>query len=338
MKYAIYALLLSAAVTMVSGPVLIPLLHKLKFGQSERKLGPETHLKKAGTPTMGGITFILGIVAATMIFAYSASELVMPALLMTVAFALVGFMDDFLKVKKHNTDGLRAYQKIIAQFLIALIIAVYAQRSPFIGTSIYLPFSKVEWELGAFYIPVIVFVIIGTVNAVNLTDGLDGLASGVSLVYSMAMTVIFLYMASIMDAPVDMGQARQTQYAAELNSMAVFAAAVAGGCLGFLRFNSFPAKVFMGDTGSLALGGFVASAAYMMRLPLFIPIIGLIYLVEVLSVIIQVTYFKKTGGKRIFKMAPIHHHFELCGWSETRVVAVFSIVTALLCMIAYLGL
>ena len=261
MKYAIYALLLSAAVTMVSGPVLIPLLHKLKFGQSERKLGPETHLKKAGTPTMGGITFILGIVAATMIFAYSASELVMPALLMTVAFALVGFMDDFLKVKKHNTDGLRAYQKIIAQFLIALIIAVYAQRSPFIGTSIYLPFSKVEWELGAFYIPVIVFVIIGTVNAVNLTDGLDGLASGVSLVYSMAMTVIFLYMASIMDAPVDMGQARQTQYAAELNSMAVFAAAVAGGCLGFLRFNSFPAKVFMGDTGSLAHASWQAPSA-----------------------------------------------------------------------------
>ncbi len=336
MKYAIYALLLSAAVTMAAGPVMIPLLHKLKFGQSERKLGPQTHLKKAGTPTMGGITFIIGIVAATMVFAYSASELVMPALLMTVAFALVGFLDDFLKVKKHNTDGLRAYQKIIAQFLIAAIIAVYARRSPFVGSSIYLPFSKAEWDLGAFYVPAMIFVIIGTVNAVNLTDGLDGLASGVSLVYALTMTVIFLYMASVMEAPVDMGQAKQTQYAAELKSMAVFAAAVAGGCLGFLRVNSFPARVFMGDTGSLALGGAIAAMAIFSRAVLLLPIMGACFVASAVSVILQVGSFQLTG-KRIFKMAPLHHHFELLGYSETKIVSGYMIVTTLLCLVCLLA-
>ena len=315
MKYAIYALLLSAAVTMVSGPVLIPLLHKLKFGQSERKLGPETHLKKAGTPTMGGITFILGIVAATMIFAYSASELVMPALLMTVAFALVGFMDDFLKVKKHNTDGLRAYQKIIAQFLIALIIAVYAQRSPFIGTSIYLPFSKVEWELGAFYIPVIVFVIIGTVNAVNLTDGLDGLAAGTSAIASLCIA----YVAYI--------------HGMYLASGAMLA--LAGGALGFLPYNFYPARIFMGDTGSMALGGVLAAAAILLKMEFLVAIAGFLYVLEALSVIIQVAYFKKTK-KRFFKMAPIHHHFELCGMKEKNVVYLFWGMTLIFCMLAIL--
>jgi len=181
-------------------------------------------------------------------------------------------------------------------------------------------------------------VIIGTVNAVNLTDGLDGLASGVSLVYSMAMTVIFLYMASIMDAPVDMGQARQTQYAAELNSMAVFAAAVAGGCLGFLRFNSFPAKVFMGDTGSMFIGGAVVGMAMLLRMPLFMLLISFTLVMSSLSVIIQRVYFKVTHGKRIFKMSPIHHHFELSGMSEQQVVAMYAVVTGILSLIALLSL
>lgn len=336
MKNAIYALLASAAVTMIAAPILIPMLHKLKFGQSERELGPQTHLKKAGTPTMGGIAFLIGIIAATLIFTVSANELVMPALLVTAAFAVVGFLDDFLKVKRKNTDGLRAYQKIIAQFLIAAILAVYAKNSPLIGSSIYLPFFDVEWDLGYFYVPVMVFIIIGTVNSVNLTDGLDGLASGVTLVYSVTMAVIFLYMSAAVGNPSDMGQAGETQYAAELASMAAFAAAVAGGCLGFLRSNSFPAKVFMGDTGSLSLGGAVAAMAIFSRSVLLLPIMGACFVGSAVSVILQVGSYK-IRKKRIFKMAPLHHHFELLGHSETRIVAGYMIVTTMLCLVCLLA-
>ena len=255
MQYPIYALLLAAIVTIALGPVLIPLLKRLKFGQTERDDGPQSHLKKTGTPTMGGIMFIAGILVGTLAFSLNATELALPALLVTAGFSLVGFLDDFLKVKFKNTVGLKAYQKIIAQFGIALILALYAYNSPFVGSKIYLPFFNVEWDLGIFYIPFMMFVIIGTVNSVNLTDGLDGLASGVSLIYAVTMAIIFYYMSTVMLLPSDAGQAAQTQYAAELNSMAIFAAAVAGGCLGFLRYNSYPARVFMGDTGSLALGG-----------------------------------------------------------------------------------
>jgi len=337
MKYAIYALLLSAALTMAVGPVFIPMLRRLKFGQSERELGPQSHLKKAGTPTMGGMMFLVGIICATLVLAMSATELALPALLVTAAFAVVGFLDDFLKVKRKNTDGLRAYQKIIAQFLIAAILAVYAYNSPFVGSSIYLPFLDMEWELGYFYIPFIIVLVVGTVNSVNLTDGLDGLASGVTLIYSLTMAVIFMYLSSVMEAPVDMGQARQAQYAAELSSMAVFAAAVAGGCLGFLRFNSFPARVFMGDTGSLALGGAIASMAIFSRAVLLLPIMGACFVASAVSVILQVGSYKLRHGKRIFKMAPLHHHFELLGHSETRIVAGYMIVTTLLCLICLLA-
>jgi len=337
MKQAIYALLLSLAVTIAAGPIFIPMLHRLKFGQGERGLGPQSHLKKAGTPTMGGMMFILGIAAATLVFGSSAYELVMPALLVTVAFALVGFLDDFLKVKRKNTDGLRAYQKIIGQFLIAVILAIYAKNSPYVGSSIYLPFFDVEWELGILYIPFVVFIVIGTVNSVNLTDGLDGLASGVTLVYSLTMAVIFIYLAAMAANPAAMGQAQQTQYAAELNSMAVFSAAVAGGVLGFLRYNSFPAKVFMGDTGSLALGGAVAAMAIFSRSVLLLPIMGACFVASAVSVILQVGSYKLRHGKRIFKMAPLHHHFELLGHSETRIVAGYMIVTTVLCLVCLLA-
>ena len=212
MRYMIYALLLSAGVTILLGPVLIPLLKRLKFGQCERELGPKSHLTKQGTPTMGGLMFIFGILAGTLAFSLSATELVLPALLCTVGFALVGFLDDFLKVRCKNTVGLRAYQKIIAQFLIAAIVAAYAYKSPFIGPKIYLAFSGLEWDLGGFYIPFIMFVIIATVNSVNLTDGLDGLSSGVTLIYSLTMGVIFLYLATAMKNPDGMAQAQQTQY------------------------------------------------------------------------------------------------------------------------------
>lgn len=336
MRYMIYALLLSAAVTIALGPTLIPLLKRLKFGQTERELGPKSHLTKQGTPTMGGLMFIAGILAGTLAFSLSATELTLPALLCTAGFALVGFLDDFLKVRLKNTVGLRAYQKILAQFLIAGILAVYAYKSPFIGSKIYLPFLDLEWDLGALYVPIMVFVIIGTVNSVNLTDGLDGLASGVSLIYALTMSVIFLYMSAVMASPVDVGQAQQTQYAAELNSMAIFAAAVAGGCLGFLRYNSFPARVFMGDTGSLALGGAIAAMAIFSRAVLLLPIMGACFVASAVSVILQVGSYK-IRRKRIFKMAPLHHHFELLGYSETRIVSSYMIVTTMLCLISLLA-
>lgn len=337
MKYAILAFVVSAAVTMLVGPLLIPLLKRLKFGQTERTDGPKSHLTKAGTPTMGGMMFIAGILAGTLAFSLKATELALPALLVSVAFALIGFLDDFLKVRFKNTVGLRPYQKIIAQFAIAFIIALYAYNSPFIGSKLYLAFFDVEWDMGIFYIPFIMFVVISIVNAVNLTDGLDGLASGVSLVYSLAMTIIFYYMSEAVLLPTDAGQALQTQYAAELGSMAVFSAAVAGGCLGFLRFNTYPARVFMGDTGSLCLGGAIAVMAVFSRSVLLFLIMGACFVASALSCVLQVGYFKLTHGKRIFKMAPLHHHFELMGYPETRIVSIYMIITALLCLLCLLA-
>ena len=337
MRNAIFALLLSAAVTLALGPVVIPMLRRLKFGQSERSDGPQTHLKKAGTPTMGGMVFIAGIVVGTLTFTLSATELVLPALLVTVGFALVGFLDDFLKVKYKNTVGLRAYQKIIAQFAIAFIIASYAYKSPFVGPKLYLAFFDVEWDLGLFYIPFVMFVVIAVVNAVNLTDGIDGLASGTSLIVAITLCVVYLYMSAAMKLPADAGQAAQTQYSAELQSMAIFAAALAGGCLGFLRYNSFPARVIMGDTGSFALGGGLAMLAIFSRSVLLFPIMGGCFVASAASSVIQVGYFKLTHGKRVFKMAPLHHHFELKGVTETRIVAVYMIVTVFLCLLCLLA-
>lgn len=337
MKNAIFAMLLSAAVTIALGPLVIPMLRRLKFGQSERSDGPQSHLSKAGTPTMGGMMFIAGILVGTLAFTLSATELVLPALLVTLGFALVGFLDDFLKVKYKNTVGLRAYQKIIAQFAISLIIALYAYNSPFIGPKLYLAFFDVEWNPGIFYIPFIMFVVIAIVNAVNLTDGLDGLASGTSLVVAVTLCIMYLYMSAAMKMPGDQGQAMQTQYSAELNAMAIFAAAVAGGCMGFLRYNAYPARVFMGDTGSLALGGALAMLTIFSRSVLLFPIMGACFVASAASSMIQVGYFKLTHGKRVFKMAPLHHHFELKGYPETRIVSVYMIVTAFLCLLCLLA-
>lgn len=336
MKYAIYAFMLSAVVTIALGPAIIPMLRRLKFGQSERSDGPQSHLSKAGTPTMGGMMFIAGILLATLAFSLNATELALPALLAMVAFALVGFLDDFLKVKLKNTIGLRPYQKIIAQFAIAFILALYAYNSPFIGSKVYLAFFNVEWDLGIFYIPAMMFIIIGTVNSVNLTDGVDGLCSSVTLVYSASMAAIFLYMSAAVKTPVAEGQAVQTQYSAELGSMAIFAAAVAGGCMGFLKHNTYPARVFMGDTGSMALGGAVAAVAIFSRSVLLLAIMGGCYVASSVSCILQVGSYK-LRKKRIFKMAPLHHHFELLGYTETRIVSAYTIITVFLCLVCLLA-
>lgn len=308
--------IVSFAISALLGPIVIPFLRRLKVGQTERK-ELESHLKKNGTPTMGGLMILASIIITSVFYVKDYPKIV-PILFMTVGFGVIGFLDDYLKVVLRRSDGLLAWQKMLCQIVVTTVFAVYMGCYSDVPLTMLIPFSGGKYlDLGWGAFPVLYLAVIGTVNGTNFTDGLDGLASSVTIMVATFFSVVAIGTNA---------------------GIAPITCAVVGALLGFLLFNVYPASVFMGDTGSLALGGFVVSAAYMMQMPLFIVIVGLIYLVEVLSVIIQVTYFKKTGGKRIFRMAPIHHHFELGGWSETRVVAVFSITTAILCMIALLGL
>ena len=308
--------IVSFAIRALLGPIVIPFLRRLKVGQTERK-ELESHLKKNGTPTMGGLMILASIIITSVFYVKDYPKIV-PILFMTVGFGVIGFLDDYLKVVLRRSDGLLAWQKMLCQIVVTTVFAVYMGCYSDVPLTMLIPFSGGKYlDLGWGAFPVLYLAVIGTVNGTNFTDGLDGLASSVTIMVATFFSVVAIGTNA---------------------GIAPITCAVVGALLGFLLFNVYPASVFMGDTGSLALGGFVVSAAYMMQMPLFIVIVGLIYLVEVLSVIIQVTYFKKTGGKRIFRMAPIHHHFELGGWSETRVVAVFSITTAILCMIALLGL
>ena len=312
----IIPVLIAFALSVIMGPVVIPILRKLKMGQTEREDGVQSHLKKAGTPTMGGVIILGSIVVTSVLFIKDYPKII-PILFVTLGFGLIGFLDDYLKVVMKRSDGLFPMQKMGLQILVTAVFAFYMIKTE-APMGWLIPFSGGEYvNWGWLSVPLMFFVIIGTVNGVNFTDGLDGLASSVTVLVATFFTVVAIGTKSGIEP---------------------MTCAVVGALLGFLLFNVYPASVFMGDTGSLALGGFVASTAYMLQMPFFIAIVGLIYLVEVLSVIIQVTYFKKTGGKRIFKMAPIHHHFELCGWSETRVVAVFSIITAILCLIALMAM
>lgn len=318
MEYIIVVpVLIAFALSVAMGPFIIPFLRKLKMGQTEREEGVKSHLKKAGTPTMGGVMILASIVITSLFYIKDYPKII-PVLFVTLGFGLVGFLDDYLKVVLRRSDGLFPMQKMALQIVITAVFAFYIVKFTDVPLTLLIPFSGGKYlDLGWLAIPVMFFAVIGTVNGVNFTDGLDGLASSVTVLVATFFTVVAVGTKSGIEP---------------------ITCAVVGALLGFLLFNVYPASIFMGDTGSLALGGFVASAAYMLQMPLFILIVGLIYLVEVLSVMIQVTYFKKTGGKRIFKMAPIHHHFELCGWSETRVVAVFSVITAILCLIALLAL
>lgn len=308
---------LSFAISVAAGPVVIPFLRRLKVGQTVRGEGPETHLKKNGTPTMGGILILLSVVITSVFFVKDYPKII-PVLFLTLGFGLIGFLDDYIKVVLKRSMGLRAWQKFLLQIVVTGVFVFYIRQYTDISLVMKVPYMEgVYLDFGWMNIPVLFFIVIGTVNGTNFTDGVDGLASSVTVLVATFFSVVAIGTGSGIE-PVT--------------------CAVVGALLGFLLFNVYPASVFMGDTGSLALGGFVAAAAYMMQMPLFIVIVGFIYMVEVLSDILQVSYFKVSGGKRIFKMAPIHHHFELCGWSETRVVAVFSIVTALLCLVAYAGI
>ena len=310
------SVVISFAVSVVLIPVAIPFLRRLKVGQTVRDEGPESHLKKNGTPTMGGLVVLISV-SVTSIFFVRDYPKIMPILFLTLGFGLIGFLDDYIKVVLKRSMGLHAWQKFLLQIVVTGVFVFYIRRYTELTLVMKVPFVRdLYLDFGWMNIPILFFIVIGTANGTNFTDGLDGLASSVTVLVATFFSVVAIGTGSGIEP---------------------ITCAMAGALLGFLLFNVHPASVFMGDTGSLALGGFVAASAYMMQMPLFIVLVGFVYMVEVLSVIVQVTYFKITGGKRIFKMAPIHHHFELCGWSETRVVAVFSIVTALLCLVALMG-
>ncbi len=326
-KQLIYTIIIAFVITLILGPLIIPYLKRLKVGQMIREEGPQSHKSKSGTPTIGGLIIILAIVITSLTSGLVNKDMLV-ALAVTVAFGIIGFIDDFIKVVLKRNLGLRAYQKIIFQIIVAIMLAIYQSDATYMGTKIIIPFIQGSWtiggitipqylDLGILYIPFIVFVVVATVNGVNLTDGLDGLASGVTLIIAAFFSLVAAYFG--------------------YTSLAIFCGAVTGACLGFLRFNSHPAQVFMGDTGSLALGGAIATVAILMNIALIIPIVGGIYFAEALSVSLQVIYYKLTK-KRIFKMAPLHHHYELSGWAETKVVIVFWSITAILCLIGIVAL
>ncbi|EGS9998135.1 phospho-N-acetylmuramoyl-pentapeptide-transferase [Clostridium perfringens] len=311
----VMAIVISFIVASILGPIIIPLLHKLKFGQNIRQEGPKSHLKKAGTPTIGGLIFIFATIITMFIMVGNPTDEAMIALYSFVGFGFVGFLDDLLKIIKKKNEGLTSGQKMILLLIVSGFLTWYAYK--YIGTSINIPFLNGQINLGLFYIPFVMFYFAGVTNAVNLTDGLDGLATSVTVLVTTFLGIISYNLGHI--------------------SLAIFCVALAGALLAFLRFNAFPARVFMGDTGSLALGGAVAMVALILKMPLILVLIGIIYVIETLSVILQVASFKLTG-KRIFKMAPIHHHFEQLGWSETKIVSVFSIITVVFCFIAFASL
>ena len=313
------ALSIAFCVMLLISPKGINILHRMKFGQEVRDDGPQTHLKKQGTPTMGGILFLIAISIGILPFIGEVSGL-LPAYLLGLGFGIVGFVDDYLKVVKHQSEGFNPKQKMVSQIVISLLYIAFLYFYSGRANDFLLPFVKeTSWSLGILFFPVSLFIITATDTGANFTDGIDGLCSSVT-----AVIVFFLFLLD-----------RVLLDGAELGALP---GAVLGGLLGFLCFNAHPAKVFMGDTGSLALGGFVVAMAIQTGTALYIPLFAFVYFMEVLSVIMQVTYFKMTHGKRIFKMAPIHHHFELLGWSETQVVTIFTIITILACFITGLAL
>ena len=321
LEQAVYAIIISFVIGVILCPIVIPMLRKLKFGQNVRDDGPQTHLAKQGTPTMGGVAFLAAFVITSLFFLKGNRDGA-AIMLMTLCYGLIGFLDDYIKVVKKRSLGLRAYQKLLLQLIVTGLFCSYIMKSG-IGTAIYIPFTDGKMiDLQLIFIPVLFVAVLGTVNGVNLTDGLDGLAGGVTLLVA-AFFMIVAWAAGSTIAPV--------------------CGAIVGGLMAFLIFNSYPAKVFMGDTGSLFLGASVALMAIDLKMPIHLILIGFVYFMETLSVIMQTAYFKYTKkkygeGRRIFKMSPIHHHFEMCGWKEKKIVAVFTLVTVITCAVAYFAI
>ena len=310
-----YTAMISFLIVIILGPIFIPMLTKFKFGQTVRDDGPQTHLQKNGTPTMGGVLIIIAILITGLTRSNISSDMIV-GLICIVGVGFVGFVDDFIIIKMRRSLGLKPWQKIVMQVALALYVSYYQYSSSPSATQLIIPFTETVINLGPLYIPLMTFMIVGIVNAVNLTDGLDGLASGVTLIVA---GFFMLFATSISNMEV-----------------AVLAAATVGACIGFLGFNAYPAKIFMGDTGSMALGGAVTAFAVLTNSMLLFVLVGGIYFAEAISVMLQVTYYKLTK-KRIFKMAPIHHHFEQCGWPETKVVFTFWIVTVVLAWIGIIA-
>lgn len=316
------AFLVTFAGAVLLAPFYIPLLRRLKFGQTIRYNGPQTHLKKQGTPTIGALIFITPLIIVSLVLYFTGiAPQIIPLLWTTVGFAFVGFLDDLIKIVKKSKDGLKPYQKMTLLFIVSLAFVFYITQKKYVDNSIILQFFglNVSLNLSWVFIPFCVLILLSSTNAVNLTDGLDGLCAGSSFIVFMLFAAI-----SIMLYPND--------------SIAYFTVSMAGGLLGFLLFNANPAKVFMGDTGSLAIGGAIGACAIMLQRPLIILIAGAIFVIEALSVILQVGFFKITKGKRLFRMAPIHHHFELCGWSERKVVVVFWLFTLVCCVLTFFSI
>jgi len=323
MRDLILSVVISFVLALALGYLIIPLLRRLKAGQQIRDDGPQTHLKKAGTPTMGGIIMLLAVIITCLIFLGKGDIYIWFSIIAAVAFGLIGLLDDMIIVLKKRSLGLRAYQKIILQVILAALIAIFAYNNDAIGSKLYIPLANVDVDLGIWYIPFTMFVVIALVNSVNLTDGLDGLASGVTLINTTTYTIIFFSMVAL-----------AYPYA---NDMMIFSAAVTGACLGFLRYNSYPAKVFMGDTGAFFLGGALVVMAVISRLQILILLMGLMFVLTSLSCVLQVGSYK-LRKKRIFKMAPLHHHFELKGVPEVKIVAVYMLITTFTCLISLLML
>lgn len=323
MMEIILAGVVSLAITLAAGKLLIPALIRLKAGQSIKEVGPTWHKGKQGTPTMGGLMFIIGIGIAILILGWrgmlEGNFTHLYVYVFALVFGVIGYIDDYQKVKHHHNTGLTAPQKFLLQLAAAIAFLCLMRYEGMLSPNLYIPFFNTHLVLPwVVYMIFAAFVIIGTVNAVNITDGIDGLSSSVTV----PVAVFFAVLGCMWQG---------------FGQLGVFAGALVGGLLGFLCYNHYPAKVFMGDTGSLFLGGAVAALAFAYDMPLILLLVGFVYLCETLSDIIQVTYFKLTHGKRIFKMAPLHHHFEMCGWKETKIVAVFAAVSALFCVLAYLG-
>ncbi|ASW42654.1 phospho-N-acetylmuramoyl-pentapeptide-transferase [Clostridium isatidis] len=308
-------LLLGFIISLLLGPIAIPALKRLKFGQNIRKEGPQSHLRKAGTPTIGGLIFIISTLISMIIMRYDITDEAMIALYSLIAFGFIGFLDDILKIIKKENEGLKAWQKMALLVAFAVAISIYGYN--YLGTALRIPFIGTKIPLGILYIPFVIIYYAATTNAVNLTDGLDGLAASVSILVLTFFAVV--------------------SYVMGHESLCVFSIILAGGLLGFLKYNAYPANVFMGDTGSLAIGGAIGTIALILEMPLVLFIVGGIYVFETISVILQVSSYK-LRGKRLFKMAPIHHHFEQVGWSEVKIVSIFSVITTILCFIGFIAL
>ena len=319
MTRPILALLLAFAVGAAAGKLLLPVLHRLKFGQNVYELAPEAHQKKQGTPTMGGLIIAISTLVSALLCHVSGADLAMMIAVMLMAFGnlAIGMLDDLTKIRHKKNGGLTAKQKLVLQTILSVVFAVWCAMNPQIGTAIRIPFTRFELNLGILYVPVIVFVLVGTTNSANLLDGLDGLLSSVAMV--------------------DFGMLAVLAACLSCGNLSVVSAAVCGGCMAHLLYNAYPAKVFMGDTGSMFIGGAISSMAVVLRQPLLLILIGFWMMMSSVSDLIQFAYFRKTGGKRFFKMAPIHHHFELCGMHEVKIVAMYLTTTVALCLIALLG-